>query len=1071
MVKIVAFIASFLVSAFTWGQWSRQPIQNYTSKDYGVQYSNYIHAVVCDDNGFVYAGSAYGVLQFDGYRWNFIHVKAGTYVTSLAYHNGYLFVGCTNDFGYLKANKNGIWQYISLADTFQISLSNAIWKIFAVKDKIYFQTDEAIYVYDNKSITPIKPETSYHLAFQLGESLIVRERSKGLLSITTKDIKQIPHSQLFADTGVFAVLPFKKNSKLIITQEAGIFKWENGNFEQCLSSSQKDFLIGAMIIGAKRLDDGNIALYTLKKGVIVLDTTLNVIAKYSSTQGLLSDEVHDLAQDNYGNLWLATQKGVSRVQYPSAISYFNEKSGLPGNVLCIKKHEEKLYVGSTDGLFVLEKGKEDFFYNLPEIKGKVWAVDCDEKSLWVAGDNGVWKIEPSKAIKQLSKEPYLSLVRLPELHQWLALGTNGSAMFDETNNKVVWQSADLKMDAYGAVAIKDNRGYEVWVGTKNQGVFQFIFNQNKPLQTIQYRGIEDGLPDDWISPYLCNGKVYFATPNGFLRFISPDEINKMAGNNLDNEVRGYFDVVNFPKNKKDKSITAFYCYQKKVFVAIENYLYFIGKDSIANHRGFKTIDLGRLNCLYVNDDEIWLGADDGLARVDLAKLNVDTSPKPTFTINSIEIANDSVLGYFAIHRLSKPLVFPYNLNTIKINLSSLYIDNHITLQYSWLLKGSNDETFSSWDSNPQILLTNLKEGDYTLIIRAKNANDVLSKEQCLRFKILPPWYRSWWAYMIYVAFAIFFIYLIIYFNSRRLVAKNKKLEEIVKIRTQEVVEQKEEIEHQKTTIEHILKDLNDSISYAQRIQEVLLPSREMIESMFHDSMVLYKPRNIVSGDFYWAAIISFPNSQTENKLVIIAVADCTGHGVPGAFMSMLGISFLNDIVKKKEITQPSEILNMLRAYIIEALKQSIDSGSQKDGMDISMLTVNMKTLECQWAGANNPLYIVKGADTDTENGLNKLIEIKPDKMPIAIYPVMEPFTNHTIQLEKGDALFLFSDGYADQFGGPKGKKFMYKSFKELLIQHSDKKMNELKDILDNTIIDWMKNEEQNDDITVLGIKI
>ena len=622
------------------------------------------------------------------------------------------------------------------------------------------------------------------------------------------------------------------------------------------------------------------------------------------------------------------------------------------------------------------------------------------------------------------------------------------------------------MDAYGAVAIKDNRGYEVWVGTKNQGVFQFIFNQNKPLQTIQYRGIEDGLPDDWISPYLCNGKVYFATPNGFLRFISPDEINKMAGNNLDNEVRGYFDVVNFPKNKKDKSITAFYCYQKKVFVAIENYLYFIGKDSIANHRGFKTIDLGRLNCLYVNDDEIWLGADDGLARVDLAKLNVDTSPIPTFTINSIEIANDSVLGYFAIHRLSKPLVFPYNLNTIKINLSSLYIDNHITLQYSWLLKGSNDETFSSWDSNPQILLTNLKEGDYTLIIRAKNANDVLSKEQCLRFKILPPWYRSWWAYMIYVAFAIFFIYLIIYFNSRRLVAKNKKLEEIVKIRTQEVVEQKEEIEHQKTTIEHILKDLNDSISYAQRIQEVLLPSREMIESMFHDSMVLYKPRNIVSGDFYWAAIISFPNSQTENKLVIIAVADCTGHGVPGAFMSMLGISFLNDIVKKKEITQPSEILNMLRAYIIEALKQSIDSGSQKDGMDISMLTVNMKTLECQWAGANNPLYIVKGADTDTENGLNKLIEIKPDKMPIAIYPVMEPFTNHTIQLEKGDALFLFSDGYADQFGGPKGKKFMYKSFKELLIQHSDKKMNELKDILDNTIIDWMKNEEQNDDITV-----
>jgi len=222
-------------------------------------------------------------------------------------------------------------------------------------------------------------------------------------------------------------------------------------------------------------------------------------------------------------------------------------------------------------------------------------------------------------------------------------------------------------------------------------------------------------------------------------------------------------------------------------------------------------------------------------------------------------------------------------------------------------------------------------------------------------------------------------------------------------------------------------------------------------------------------------------------LLIVAVADCTGHGVPGAFMSMLGISFLNEIVRKQEVTQANRVLNELRKEVINALQQKGKTGEQKDGMDISMLVVNTETNECQWAGANNPLYIVSSTQSavgsrqsavsiGTEDcGLKTedcgLIEIKGDKMPIAIYERMDEFTNHEIQLQKSDTIYLMSDGYEDQFGGPHNKKFKSKQLKELLLSNCTQPMSEQKEILEKAINEWIGTGEQIDDITILGLKV
>jgi serine phosphatase RsbU (regulator of sigma subunit) len=278
-----------------------------------------------------------------------------------------------------------------------------------------------------------------------------------------------------------------------------------------------------------------------------------------------------------------------------------------------------------------------------------------------------------------------------------------------------------------------------------------------------------------------------------------------------------------------------------------------------------------------------------------------------------------------------------------------------------------------------------------------------------------------------------------------------------------VMKQKDHIEEQK-------KEITDSINYARRIQTAVLPTGEYADRILREHFILFKPKDIVSGDFYWATC--------ANNWLIVTVADCTGHGVPGAFMSMLGVSFLNEIVRKKEITKASEVLDLLRDSIIEALQQKGTSGEQKDGMDIALCAINAMDKSLQFSGANNPLFIVTAneIEPDTMNEMHSVMsarikEIRADKQPVAIYENMHPFTNHVINLQNGDMLYLCSDGYKDQFGGSNNKKFKIKQLKELFVNISDKPMKEQQQILDDTFENWRGQYEQIDDVTILGLKM
>jgi len=273
-------------------------------------------------------------------------------------------------------------------------------------------------------------------------------------------------------------------------------------------------------------------------------------------------------------------------------------------------------------------------------------------------------------------------------------------------------------------------------------------------------------------------------------------------------------------------------------------------------------------------------------------------------------------------------------------------------------------------------------------------------------------------------------------------AENERvLEQKVVERTAEVVKQKEEIEGQNKKISELYEEVTDSIKYAKGLQEAILPPKEFIQSVLPNSFILYKPKDIVSGDFYWV--------EEKNNKIYFAAVDCTGHGVPGAFMSIVGYNALNEALRNND--QPGEILDSLNKGISKTLHNNAMGAKNKDGMDLALCCFDPKTNELEYAGAYNPLYILRNSEIN---------QIKAHK-----------YATHLIKLKKGDYIYIFSDGYADQFGGPKGKKFMYKRFRDYILTLNGKKMEEQKDYLNTTIEDWKGSLEQIDDILVIGMEV
>lgn len=434
-----------------------------------------------------------------------------------------------------------------------------------------------------------------------------------------------------------------------------------------------------------------------------------------------------------------------------------------------------------------------------------------------------------------------------------------------------------------------------------------------------------------------------------------------------------------------------------------------------------------------------------------------------------------------IRVLSGNLITPDNINleyannALRISISAPSYIKEGSVMFQYYITGLT-RRWSEWTGDPVLELPYLPAGDYTISIRAKDILGNISEPLNLPFQIKPPFWQTRWFPVLSVITVILLFVIILLLREKKLKKDKERLEKLVRQRTKtienqkkilekhrdnlakfnrEIVTQNKEIETQRDHIFKQNEEMTNSIIYARRIQTAVMPSKEAVEDLLRNYFLIFRPRDIVSGDFYWMT--------RKNGKVVVVASDCTGHGVPGAFMSMMGVSLLNDIVNVAGVIRPDHILNTLRQKIKSTLSQTGRDDEASDGMDIAVCVIDNDSKNLQYAGAYIPMYLIRKG---------KLIEYKPDKMPVGIHvQEKESFTLYELGLLPGDKFYIFSDGLVDQFGGPQGKKFKIRPFKKLLERIHELSMTEQKKEIEDTLDRWQAAQEQVDDILVIGVCI
>lgn len=457
--------------------------------------------------------------------------------------------------------------------------------------------------------------------------------------------------------------------------------------------------------------------------------------------------------------------------------------------------------------------------------------------------------------------------------------------------------------------------------------------------------------------------------------------------------------------------------------------------------GFLGVEINPNAVCHDKNGNLWFGSIIGLVKYN-SKLEKNNLIEPVTTIKNPRL-------FFENAEIPADHIFPWTQNHFTFDFVGTSLTNPKRVKYRYMLDGL-DKDWSPVVKENSITYPNLQSGSYTFKVRSCNNDGVWNYEPITySFTIKPPFWRTTW---FYILFGIIIFSVIIFFiklRERVLRKENIILEQKVNERTEVIKKQNIEIEKKNIAI-------TDSIEYASIIQQAILPSEEEISEHFQNHFVLYKPKDIVSGDFYWI--------HEEKDRVLIAAADCTGHGVSGAFVSLMGHNLLNETINENHNFNPSEILYELNEKILNTLKQNSKKTSAKYGMDVALIAVDKKNGSLEYAGAHNPLLIFRAGE---------YFQIKANQRSIGSYKKegQPGFTNQTFQLLKGDMLYMFSDGYVDQIGGPENKKMFHQPFRDLLQSVCQLEMAEQKKILDETIVNWRGSHNQTDDILIVGIRV
>lgn len=811
------------------------------------------------------------------------------------------------------------------------------------------------------------------------------------------------------------------------------------------TNETKTFMLPAFISGLIKDKYGNIWASTWGNGIVMFDTKKNELNEFNFKNGFNSSKNYCLLEDRERNIIIGSQNNGFYIFKGRRFVTYNSLSGLLSEQVnaCIQDDNKNIWIGTNSGLSELIVA-ENKIINYDKINGEDFTVRTIAKdlygNLWIGTANQkVIKFDlktnkfsiPHTLNNFLSSTIINSLVFDKSGKLWIGTSGSGLCVYDPLK-EITPKSFTVDDGFYGQsvnvnTVLCDSKG-TIWATVDGRGLCKYdgkkfkLFDKDDGFSKTNLTALSaDAVGNIWIGTsgdglYMYNGKSFrhFKTKDGLLSGL----INLIIVDSKNNIWIG----TNKGLNKYIQSDSLFISYEK--------------------NDGFRSVETKANAGLVDNTGNLWFGTVNGIVKYDAA---YDYNN----TLETLTGITEVKVNYTTSLPIGKTCELSSSENTISFTFSGVCISNPDAVRYTLMLEGKEDDWRPPTKEN-YVIYPKLPPGHYTFKVKASNNLNVWNKEAVsFSFHINPPWYTTTLAYVLYIVIGTVSFFAYIKWRERKLVIEKNILEEKVQERTAEVLDKNKQLDEKN-------KDILASIRYAKRIQDAILPPNDLVEKYLPNTFILFKPKDIVSGDFYWL--------HDKGDKVLFAAVDCTGHGVPGAFMSIVGHNHLEQIVGAENSTQPDAILNELNKRVSETLRQSYTDDQVKDGMDISMCMFNRKTNEFHYAGAFNPLYWIRNGE---------LKEIKANKFPIGNLRIDEQhkFTNHIIKLEKGDTLYIFSDGYADQFGGADGKKLKYGAFKKMLINAQHMDMTEQGIYLNKAFEQWKGNFDQVDDILVIGTRL
>src|SRR5665647_1588682 len=774
-------------------------IRNYTPKEY--RNSTQIFGAVQDTRGVFYFGVADGVMEYDGASWRTILNKKQAYTYDLAKdNNGRIYIGANEEFGYLDIDSIGNTIYKSL--THLIRDTNfklgAVWSVKPTSKYVYFRTYNAILQYSAspEKLLIFKADSSHSFTvdFVYKNVYYTRMFQRGLMKIENNELSQVPKSDFFKDLYSLVILPYNPTTLLIPTRNNGVYLFQPNTDVPAkkFNISDSDFISDNNIYSASVFQNDKFVLGSLKKGAILFDKQGKTLQHYQKSNLLQNSEILKITTDTCQNMWFGLNNGISKTEHSLDLSYWNKDVGLQGIVEQVIRHDSTIYIAtSTNVYFINNKNQIQEVQNIQTGQSWCFLETKDINSLLVGISDGIYEIKRDKAVKicfgahiteliQSAKNPdrifaidggrFISLKY--EKGKWMVEGD--------------WKGINDQLDGI----IEDENG-EIWLGTSRNGVIRIVPNGENVTKPSKIRYYNNNALFN--IPFKFKNKIISGSKNGLSFYNSKTDRFEPFCELGEQFCKGGHDIISF-KEMPDGKIWICPSENKNTDIG---YLRPNGKGGYDwVYAPFRRIPNMSLEPFYIEPSGIaWLGGSEGLYRYDMSKDTKDYTQKFNCLIRKITCGSDSLLyggNASNLQDINKLSALKYELNNLTFEFAAPFFDQEEKTLYSYQLVGYNNE-WSKWGRETKKEYSKIHEGKYTFRVKARNIYDVESEIDSCQIAILSPWNRTIWAYIAYMFISITFIWVITRLYSRRLKSANIQLETIVKERTLEITQQKEEI--------------------------------------------------------------------------------------------------------------------------------------------------------------------------------------------------------------------------------------------------------------------------------------